>query len=199
MDPAGESVSLSRPQTWNRYVYSYNNPLSYVDPDGRAPKDIVIQGHTLHIDVTEINDRGGFHVDVANRKGARVGKLKGFFDVLRGQVPKGVMQGLRDAYDSGALDAGWMRYMSKWAKVVGPIALVLDVAFPDQANAAEDRAAIGRAERIASGLFGKSLSQLTAAEANRVLAEMQKPLADKDVCLGEDAKCSGGVDGGVDK
>jgi RHS repeat-associated protein len=35
-DPARESVSMLNPQSWNRYTYSLNNPLSYIDPDGRV-------------------------------------------------------------------------------------------------------------------------------------------------------------------
>lgn len=33
VDPAGGKPD--NPQTWNRYVYTLNNPYKYVDPDGR--------------------------------------------------------------------------------------------------------------------------------------------------------------------
>jgi hypothetical protein len=33
-DPLLESGRIEDPQTWNRYAYVLNNPLSYVDPDG---------------------------------------------------------------------------------------------------------------------------------------------------------------------
>ncbi|HEV7767309.1 MAG TPA: RHS repeat-associated core domain-containing protein [Thermoanaerobaculia bacterium] len=36
VDPAKESIDPNQPQTWNRYTYAGNNPLRYVDPDGRA-------------------------------------------------------------------------------------------------------------------------------------------------------------------
>ena len=34
---------LSNPQGWNKYVYSLNNPLAYVDPDGRNPVPAIMQ------------------------------------------------------------------------------------------------------------------------------------------------------------
>ncbi|MEM6454054.1 MAG: RHS repeat-associated core domain-containing protein [Acidobacteriota bacterium] len=37
VDPARESVNLQRPQTWNRFSYAFNNPVTLVDPDGQVP------------------------------------------------------------------------------------------------------------------------------------------------------------------
>jgi RHS repeat-associated protein len=34
-DPKAESARLEDPQSWNRYGYTRNNPLKYVDPDGK--------------------------------------------------------------------------------------------------------------------------------------------------------------------
>ncbi len=34
VDPAGESATMTSPQSWNRYSYAYNDPLGTVDPDG---------------------------------------------------------------------------------------------------------------------------------------------------------------------
>lgn len=34
---------LSNPQGWNKYIYSLNNPLAYVDPDGKIPVPAIMQ------------------------------------------------------------------------------------------------------------------------------------------------------------
>ncbi len=34
VDPSMESVVLQNPQSWNRYSYTLNNPLRYIDPNG---------------------------------------------------------------------------------------------------------------------------------------------------------------------
>ncbi|MGH2628036.1 MAG: RHS repeat-associated core domain-containing protein, partial [Anaerolineales bacterium] len=36
VDRSGASPDPARPQSWNRYTYSLNNPLKYVDPDGQV-------------------------------------------------------------------------------------------------------------------------------------------------------------------
>jgi len=38
VDPKGRYTEQRRPQAWNRYVYSLDNPLLLVDPDGRDPR-----------------------------------------------------------------------------------------------------------------------------------------------------------------
>lgn len=44
MDPDSSSARLASPQTWNRYISVNNNPLKFVDPDGRAAVFFII-GH----------------------------------------------------------------------------------------------------------------------------------------------------------
>ena len=39
VDPVGGRSET--PQTWNRYIYGLNNPISFVDPDGRDPYRVV--------------------------------------------------------------------------------------------------------------------------------------------------------------
>jgi RHS repeat-associated protein len=38
-DPKAKSAKTANPQSWNRYLYTLNNPLKYIDPDGM---DIVL-------------------------------------------------------------------------------------------------------------------------------------------------------------
>jgi len=39
VDPLKESAAANNPQSWNRYVYTFNNPLNYVDPTGLVAMD----------------------------------------------------------------------------------------------------------------------------------------------------------------
>ena len=38
-DPEIIPETIGNPQAWNKYAYTFNNPLRYTDPDGRAPQD----------------------------------------------------------------------------------------------------------------------------------------------------------------
>ena len=38
-DPELTPRNIANPQAWNKYAYTYNNPLRYTDPDGKAPQD----------------------------------------------------------------------------------------------------------------------------------------------------------------
>jgi RHS repeat-associated protein len=39
VDPLMASASQDNPQTWNRYIYCLNNPLTLIDPSGESPGD----------------------------------------------------------------------------------------------------------------------------------------------------------------
>ncbi len=41
VDPALNDEALFDPQLWNRYAYARNNPLAFVDPDGRDPRSAI--------------------------------------------------------------------------------------------------------------------------------------------------------------
>jgi len=40
VDPSGKSITVSNPQSWNRYTYVLNNPLAYIDHNGKWPTRI---------------------------------------------------------------------------------------------------------------------------------------------------------------
>jgi RHS repeat-associated protein len=39
-DPSGISINPTNPQTWNKYLYALNNPLTYVDKNGLWPTSV---------------------------------------------------------------------------------------------------------------------------------------------------------------
>ena len=53
-DPLGASAKVSDPQTWNRYSYTLNNPLRYVDPDGLEVPDGCVKNQNCTI-VVKVN------------------------------------------------------------------------------------------------------------------------------------------------
>ncbi len=49
VDPENAGTRSDRPQSWNAFGYAHNNPMLYVDPDGRDP-----EGFTFSTTVTEL-------------------------------------------------------------------------------------------------------------------------------------------------
>ncbi len=47
------------PQSYNRYSYSYNNPINYIDPSGRSPSDGCNYSEGCNWDSTPYGDNGG--------------------------------------------------------------------------------------------------------------------------------------------
>jgi len=66
-DPAGlYAVDPSNPQSWNRYAYVANNPLSFVDPLGLILRSIVCPAGTQNVDGTCVrcpNTLGGIQIN----------------------------------------------------------------------------------------------------------------------------------------
>jgi len=93
--------NLLDPQRWNRYSYVRNNPLRYVDPDGRVMKPVVIAGRvaraiykgenaysTVSGIVTDVQTIGSTdaRIGTLERLGATadlVGELSGATDVFK--------------------------------------------------------------------------------------------------------------------
>jgi RHS repeat-associated protein len=61
-DPLMASAKISNPQTWNRYSYTLNNPLRFVDPDGlEVPDDCVNDPECkIKVSINVIYDKNSF-------------------------------------------------------------------------------------------------------------------------------------------
>jgi RHS repeat-associated protein len=67
-DPKHLSTHLLDPQTFNRYAYTRNNPLAYVDPDGRDFEK-AIQDVKTFLNSVKVKFSGGFGAEAKARIG----------------------------------------------------------------------------------------------------------------------------------
>ena len=74
-DPLAASANPIRPQSWNRYSYSYNNPLRFTDPSG------MIAGDFYNLDGKKIGTDGvddkKIHIVLDKDKAKEIEKTKG--------------------------------------------------------------------------------------------------------------------------
>ncbi len=67
-----KSANSRAPQTWNRYTYSFNNPLNLVDPDGRSPQKFVENKQYVIEMFTHDRGHGGEHWHLYDKGGKRL-------------------------------------------------------------------------------------------------------------------------------
>ena len=74
-DPLAASANPIRPQSWNRYSYSYNNPLRFTDPSGMIAGDFYnLNGKKIGTDGV---DDEKIHVVYDEKKAKEIEKTKG--------------------------------------------------------------------------------------------------------------------------
>jgi len=86
VDPLGASTKATNPQTWNRYTYSLDNPIKYIDPDGRdirlstegnggAVKEMLVQGAMRPSSRAELQSLASNHDITVTYKDAQLNTL----------------------------------------------------------------------------------------------------------------------------
>jgi len=77
IDPVEVTIEGSRiPQKWNRYTYARNNPLAFVDPDGKEERTFIHETDIPTATATEPFTRRTFKggAKIADRRDSRVGR-----------------------------------------------------------------------------------------------------------------------------
>ncbi len=91
VDPSLASIDPANPQSWNRYGYTYNNPLKYVDPNGKWVTSIhnAILAGAFRMGLSDAQlatlQEGSFSVDFSLAA-----------QMLPSRAPEHAMQSLRD-------------------------------------------------------------------------------------------------------
>jgi hypothetical protein len=69
-DPVTISREIENPQSWNKYSYTFNNPLAKVDPDGKWPKPY----HEIIID-NNFRQYGTHATDILKARSAKADSI----------------------------------------------------------------------------------------------------------------------------
>lgn len=165
--------SVANPQRWNRYGYVVNNPVSLVDPDGRAdfnPFSIFKKFLEIHFDP----HHGAPSLDVTNARSGIVKRasIDGPENFLKPIVHEGAEEALSNAERKLVIEAmkespKALRLLARLGiKLTGVLVVVAELAHADDANAQE-----GPID-VAHRLFPQTKAQGLSASQRKIVDEV---------------------------